>query len=81
MEVHFVAQAEQKLACCAQCPLVFLGERALQLQACSYTSLRSILKRSLDRQLTLEPEDHKPGPRHKNVRGASYYDAPTTLLQ
>ncbi|MCW5982365.1 MAG: IS21 family transposase [Bryobacteraceae bacterium] len=57
------------------------SQRALQLQACSYTSLRSILKRSLDRQLTLEPENSKPGPRHANVRGASYYDPPTTLLQ
>jgi transposase len=57
------------------------SQRALQLQACSYTSLRSILKRSLDRQMTLEPDDGKPGPRHENVRGASYYDPPTTLLQ
>jgi hypothetical protein len=57
------------------------SQRALQLQVCSYTSLHSILKRSLDRQLTLEPEDRKPGPQHENVRGASYYDPPTTLLQ
>ncbi len=57
------------------------SQRALQLQVCSYTSLHSILKRSLDRQLTLEPEDPRPGPRHENVRGASYYDPPTTLLQ
>ncbi|SRR5712691_549802 len=57
------------------------SQRALQLQAFSYTSLRSILKRSLDRQLTLEPENRRPGPRHENVRGASYYDPPTTLLQ
>jgi len=57
------------------------SQRALQLQAFSYTSLRSILKRSLDRQLTIEPENSKPGPRHENVRGASYYDPPTTLLQ
>jgi transposase len=57
------------------------SQRALQLEACSYTSLRSILKRSLDRQMNLDPEDGKPGPRHENVRGASYYDPPTTLLQ
>ncbi len=57
------------------------SQRALQLQACSYTSLRSILKRSLDRQMNLAPEDGKPGPRHENVRGASCYDPPTTLLQ
>jgi transposase len=55
--------------------------RALHLQACSYSSLRSILKRSLDRQTTLELEAGKPGPRHENVRGAGYYDPPTTLLQ
>ena len=57
------------------------SQRALQLQACSYSSLRSILKRSLDRQTTLELEPGKPGPRHENVRGHDYYDPPTTLLQ
>jgi transposase len=57
------------------------SQRALQLQACSYSSLRSILKRSLDRQTTLALESGKPGPRHENVRGADYYDPPTTLLQ
>jgi transposase len=57
------------------------SQRALQLQACSYSSLRSILKRSLDRQTTLEMEPCKPGPRHENVRGPHYYDPPTTLLQ
>lgn len=57
------------------------SQRALQLQACSYSSLRSILKRSLDKQTTLELESGKPGPRHENVRGAGYYDPPTTLLQ
>jgi len=57
------------------------SQRVLQLQACSYTSLRSILKRSLDRQLTIDPEPAQPGPRHENLRGAAYYDPPTTLLQ
>jgi transposase len=57
------------------------SQRALQLQACSYSSLRSILKRSLDRQTTLELEPGKLGPRHENVRGPHYYDPPTTLLQ
>jgi transposase len=57
------------------------SQRALQLQACSYSSLRSILKRSLDRQTTLALEPTKPGPRHENVRGPNYYDPPTTLLQ
>ena len=45
------------------------SQRALQLQACSYSSLRSILKRSLDRQTTLDLESAKAGPRHENVRG------------
>jgi transposase len=57
------------------------SQRALQLQACSYSSLRSILKRSLDRQTTLDPEPGKSGPQHENVRGPNYYDPPTTLLQ
>ncbi|MEO8131383.1 MAG: IS21 family transposase [Bryobacteraceae bacterium] len=57
------------------------SQRALQLQACSYSSLRSILKRSLDKQTTLELEPGKSGPRHENLRGAGYYDPPTTLLQ
>jgi hypothetical protein len=57
------------------------SQRALQLQACSYQSLKSILKRSLDRQLQLEPETSAPGPRHENLRGPLYYDPPTTLVQ
>ena len=36
---------------------------------------------AFDRQTTLELESGKPGPRHENVRGAGYYDPPTTLLQ
>src|SRR5581483_9586800 len=57
------------------------SQRALQLQAFSYQSLRSILKNSLDRQLSLEPDSDKSGPRHENVRGADYYDPPNTFLQ
>src|SRR5207248_2466395 len=57
------------------------SQRALQLRACSYQSLRSILKNSLDRQLSLEPDSDKSGPRHENVRGADYYDPPNTFLQ
>lgn len=52
------------------------SQRALQLQACSYTSLRSMLKRSLDHQTTIEIEPERPGPKHENVRGAKYYDPP-----
>jgi transposase len=57
------------------------SQRALQLNACSYTSLASILKHSLDRQLALEPDLNQSGPRHENLRGASYFDPPTELLQ
>ena len=57
------------------------SQRALQLQAYSYQSLRSILKNSLDRQLSLEPDSNKSGPRHENLRGADYYDPPNTFLQ
>jgi hypothetical protein len=57
------------------------SQRALQLQACSYQSLKSILKRGLDRQTTLELEPDRSGPNHENIRGEQYYDPPTTLLQ
>jgi transposase len=57
------------------------SQRALRLGTCSYSSLRSILKHSLDRQLWLDPDTDKRGPQHKNLRGARYYDPPTTLLQ
>jgi transposase len=57
------------------------SRRALELGACSYQSLKSILKRSLDRQASLPMEPERTGPRHENVRGAHYYDPPTTLLQ
>jgi hypothetical protein len=43
------------------------SQRALQLQACSYSSLRSILKHPLDRQATLAIEPGKPGPQHENL--------------
>jgi transposase len=57
------------------------SQRALQLQAFSYQSLRSILKNSLDRQTVLMPEDQSSGPLHENVRGAGYYDVPNPFLQ
>ena len=41
------------------------SQRALQLRAFSYQSLRSILKNSLDRQLSLEPESDRSGPATK----------------
>jgi transposase len=57
------------------------SQRALQLQACSYQTLKSILKRGLDRETTLPPEPERSGPEHENVRGAHYYDLPATLLR
>lgn len=57
------------------------SQRALRLGTCSYSSLRSILKHSLDRQLWLDPVPDKRGPQHQNLRGARYYDPPTPLLQ
>ena len=57
------------------------SQRAVQLQAFSYQSVKSILKRSLDRQLVLDPEAVPPGPRHENLRGPLYYDPPTKLVQ
>lgn len=58
------------------------SERALLLGACSYQSLKSILKRSLDQQPVLELDIEKAGPHHGNVRGAQYYNTPPdTLLQ
>ena len=57
------------------------SQRALLLRAHSYQSLKSILKRSLDRQIDLELEQvEKPGPQHDNIRGATYYDAPPTAF-
>jgi transposase len=57
------------------------SQRALQLQAFSYQSLRSILKNSLDRQAVPVSEDHPSGPVHENIRGAGYYDRPNSPLQ
>ena len=65
----------------SQSRLEAASQRAVHLQAFSYQSLKSILKRSLDRQLPLDPEAVAPGPRHENLRGPLYYDPPTDLVQ
>jgi hypothetical protein len=57
------------------------SRRAVELRACSYKSLQSILRHSLDQQPLLEADTHKSGPQHRNLRGALYYDPPTDLLQ
>jgi transposase len=54
--------------------------RAVELGACSYQSLQSILKHSLDQQMRLESEPDRQGPRHGNVRGADYYDSSNDFL-
>jgi transposase len=55
--------------------------RALQAQACSYPSLKSILKRGLDGQPTLAQEAERTSPQHENLRGGHYYQSPTKLVQ
>ena len=58
------------------------SKRALELQACSYQSLKSILKRSLDRQLLLDCRGRATRPRSmKTCAGPNYYNPPTRLLQ
>jgi len=56
------------------------SQRALLLQVYSYQSLKSILKRSLDRQPMLEAESDRSGPQHDNIRGPHYYDPPPNDL-
>jgi hypothetical protein len=66
--------------CYSQPRLEAACRRALEAQACSYHSLKSILKRGLDREATTsEPE--RPGPQHENLRGGDYYHLPSKLLQ
>ena len=47
--------------------------RALRLQAYSYKSLDSILKRGLDRQSLPDADADTPLPEHANVRGPGYF--------
>lgn len=46
--------------------------RAVALGSCSYQSVKSILKRNLDR-IPVEAPDETTLPPHDNIRGASYY--------
>jgi transposase len=48
--------------------------RALHYQAMSYTSVKSILQKSLDREPLRDNEAVSPSPDHPNIRGAEYYD-------
>jgi len=47
--------------------------RALHFDACSFSSVKTILKNNLDGQ-SLEPSTTPPSPEHENLRGASYYN-------
>jgi transposase len=49
------------------------AKRAIDLQAHSYPSVKSILERGLDRQSTAEPTALALPVEHANIRGASYY--------
>jgi len=51
------------------------SRRAVQLRACSYPSMQSILKNSLDQQMLIDPPAEKAGPAHGNLRGAGYYES------
>jgi transposase len=55
--------------------------RALQAQAYSYQSVKSILQRGLDRQASLTPEAQRSSPEHENLRGSDYYHSPSKLVQ
>lgn len=49
------------------------AERALHLNSFSYRSVESILKNGLDRQPLPQARVTRPHPRHRNLRGATYY--------
>jgi transposase len=51
-------------------------QRALDAQACSYSSLKSMLKRGLDRQPSDASEPQHASPQHENLRGGDYYHSP-----
>jgi transposase len=55
--------------------------RALEAQAYSYQSVKSILQRGLDRQLSLASEAERSSPEHENLRGRDYYDSLSKLVQ
>lgn len=56
-------------------------QRALQAQAYSYQSVKSILQRGLDRQPSLTPEAERSSPEHENLRGSDYYKSLSKLVQ
>ena len=48
--------------------------RACNLKACSYQSVKSILRTGLDRQLALEPPPDRAPIEHDNIRGTDYFN-------
>lgn len=46
--------------------------RALEIQACSYPSIKSILEKRLDQAAVTSPPAHEPI-QHDNIRGPTYY--------
>lgn len=56
------------------------AQRAMATAACSYKSVKSILKRGLDRQ-PLETSASAPPLEHENLRGAAYFDSSATSPQ
>ncbi len=55
--------------------------RALEAQAYSYQSVKSILQRGLDRQASFTAEAERSSPEHENLRGSDYYKALSKLVQ
>jgi len=53
----------------------------LEARAYSYQSVKSILQRGLDRQLSFTPEADRSSPEHENLRGSNYYDSGSKLVQ
>lgn len=53
-------------------------QRALAVEAYSYKSVESILKKGLDRE-PLEPCEELPAISHDNIRGPGYYDGPSAV--
>jgi transposase len=50
--------------------------RACTLKACSYQSVKSILKTGLDRQPALDLPPDRPPIQHANIRGTDYFNDP-----
>jgi transposase len=53
--------------------------RACRLKACSYQSVKSILKKGLDRQGTLDSSPDRPPIQHANIRGTDYFNSQEEL--